>query len=433
MTVNRRTVIKSVGGSSALVPLAGCVNVSENTETSSGESGNGGSGNDESGEQTDAETPTVEPGVAAFWHGRTGADKAALEDDVASFNGSSRHSVEAAKISDIQAKTTSAIPAGDGPHLFGWAHDLAGDYWERGFLSDQSGTLDVDLDSTYTGAGVSASRWDGKLIGLPYAAETVGLVYNRDVVDEPPSTLADMKAIMEEHHDPANNTYGLSYPVNPYFVSAWAHAFGGYYYDAEADSLGLTDQETIRGLRVVIEDLFPFSPDDPGYDPQAAVFADGNAPLAINGPWFVGTASENGIDAGVTRLPTVGGSQPSPYTGVKLFYFAKEMDDGSAADAAAARAWAEWYTTDREVLLNNAEVSGFIPVHQDVARSDELGETTRGFAASIDTGRPMPAHPKMNQVWTPVGNAVTRALNGDQSLADAMGQAESEIRSEWER
>lgn len=434
MTVNRRTVIKSVGASGTIVALAGCINVSENTETpdESGGNGNGSDGNGSDDDQTDEDTPTPEPGVATFWHARSGEDKSYLESDLETFNDESHHSVKIAKISDLEAKTTSAIPAGDGPHLFEWAHDWVGDYLERGFLADQSGELDVDLESTYTGAGVDAITFDGGVYGLPYAAETVGLVYNKDMVDQPPETFEEMQGIMEDHHDPASNQYGLSYPIDAYFISAWAHAFGGYYYDAEKDELGLTKEETKRGLQLVIDELFPYSPDDHGYDAQAAVFVDGNAPLAINGPWYIGSAADQGIDVGVAKLPTVEGSQPSPYTGVQMFYFAKKMADGSAADADAARRFAEWYTTSEDVLLNNAQKSGFIPVHQEVAASDELGANTQGFAASIDTGRPMPAHPHMNQVWVPFQDGFIRALNGDQSLDDAMEQAASEIRSEWE-
>lgn len=431
--VNRRTVIKSIGASTTLTTLAGCLSVDEDTDTPGGDDGNGdtGSGTDD-GDSTETDTPTPQPGEALLWHGRTEADMEALKDDIATFEENTVHSVKQSKIADFVSKSTSAIPAGDGPQLFEWAHDLAGDYWERGFLADQSGDVEVDLESTYSGSAVSAARWDGNLVGLPFAAETVGLVYNEDMVEEPPSTLAEMKSIMDDHHDPSNNQYGLSYNIDPYFISAWPHTFGGYYYDAEQDSLGLTMDETLRGFRVVLEDLWPYSPDDPGYDPQAAVFVDGNAPFAINGPWFMGSLGDSGINAGVTALPTVDGSQPNPYTGVQMVYFAKKMNDGIEANAAAARRWAEWYTTNEDVLLSNAEESGFIPVHQDVAESDELGANTRGFAASVDTGRPMPAHPKMQQVWGPVGDAFTKALNGSQVLADAMADAESTIRENWD-
>lgn len=426
MPVNRRTFIKSAGVTTSIAALAGCLSVDETTTTTES---SGGDSNNEDNESSETTTTTVEPGEATYWHARTEADKDALEADIETFHGDSSQSIKPVKIADFVSKSNSAIPAGDGPHIFEWAHDLGGDYWERGFLTDQSDNVDIDLESTFTKPGASAATWDGKLIGLPFAAETVGLIYNKDLVDEPPETLDEMKTIMEEHHDPDNNTFGLSYNIDPYFISAFPHAFGGYYYDAEKDELGLTNEETLRGFRVVIEDLWPYSPNDPSYDPQAAVFADGNAPFAINGPWFIAGLD---FDAGVTALPTVDGSQPNPYTGVQMQYFSKKMEDGTDVDAEAARSFVEWYVTNEEILLSNAKESGFIPVHKEVAQSDELGATTSGFAKSVETGRPMPAHPKMQKVWAPVDDAFTKALNGSQSLADAMTEAEASIRDNWD-
>jgi hypothetical protein len=206
-------------------------------------------------ETTETASPTPEPGKALLWHSRTEADIKALEEDLETFAENTVHSVEHAKIADLVTKSNSAIPSGNGPQLFEWAHDLGGDYWERGFLTDQSGKVDIDLESTYTSSAVSAATWNGNLIGLPFAAETVALVYNKDLVDEPPETLSEMKTIMEEHHEPANNQYGLGYNIDPYFISAWPHTFGGYYYAAEADELGLARKDTHRGFRIVIDDL----------------------------------------------------------------------------------------------------------------------------------------------------------------------------------
>lgn len=431
--VNRRTVLKAAGASTTLIPLAGCLSVSENTDTpeSGGEPTDTGNGEPTGTVNEPTATPTPEPGEALLWHSRTEADEAELEADIETFQEQTVHSINQSKIADFVSKSNSAIPAGDGPHLFEWAHDLGGDYWERGFLTDQSDEVDIDLESTFSASAATAATWNDHLIGLPFAAETVGLIYNKNLVDEPPETFSEMKSIMEEHHDPDNNQYGLSYNIDPYFISAFPHTFGGFYYDAEQDELGLTMSETLRGFRVVIDDLWPYSPNDPGYDPQAAVFVDGNAPFAINGPWFIGSLEDTDVDPGVVVIPTVDGNQPKPYTGVQMIYFAKKMADGLEANAEAGRTYAQWYTTNEDVLLTNATESGFIPVHKDVAASDELGEITKGFASSVATGRPMPAHPKMQSVWGPVGDAFTKALNGSQDLEPAMSEAESIIQENW--
>jgi len=425
--MDRRTALKTFGGMATVAALAGCVGVQESDSTQT--PGDGGDSTD-TGDETATDTPAGPAGEATLWYARSDAEAKTLKSNIEAFNEQSRHTAKGSDLADLQKKLTSAIPAGQGPQAFGWAHDLAGDYFERGFLSDQSDQLDVSLDN-FTETAQAAATYEGNTIGLPFSAETVGLLYNRELVDEPPETLAEMKSIMEEYHDPANNQYGLGYPLNPYFMSAWAHAFGGYYFDPSADEpLGLSKQETLDGFRVIIEDLFPYSPKDPEYGPQAAAFADGNAPFAINGPWYLGTIAEKGIDAGVAALPAPEGGSPEPLTGISLWYFTSQMEKNEA-NAEAARSFAEWYTTNEDLHMDLAETHGFIPVLDSIADADDLPPKVQGFSAAVSQGRMLPADPRMNQVWTPLTNAFTNALNGDAELKPAMESAEEEIRSKW--
>jgi arabinogalactan oligomer/maltooligosaccharide transport system substrate-binding protein len=426
--MDRRSALKRFGGMATVAALAGCVGVQESDSTQT--PGDGGDTESSGDEETATDTPAGPAGEATLWYARSDAEAKTLKENIAAFNEQSRHSAKGSDLADLQKKLTSAIPAGQGPQAFGWAHDLAGDYFERGFLSDQSDQLDVSLDN-FTETAQAAATYEDNTIGLPFSAETVGLLYNRELVDEPPETLSEMKSIMEEYHDPSNNQYGLGYPLNPYFMSAWAHAFGGYYFDPDADEpLGLSNEETLRGFRTVIEDLFPYSPKDPAYGPQAAAFADGNAPFAINGPWYLGTIADKGVDAGVTSLPSPEGGSPEPYTGISLWYFTSQMDENEA-NAEAARSFAEWYTTNEDLHMDLAETHGFIPVLDSIADADGLPSKVQGFSAAVSQGRMLPADPRMNQVWTPLENAFTNALNGDAELKAAMESAEEEIRSKW--
>lgn len=427
MTMDRRSALKTFGGMTAVAALAGCVGVQESDSTQTpGDSGE----TDASGDETATDTPAGPAGEATLWYARSDAEAKTLKSNIETFNEQSRHNATGSDLADLQKKLTSAVPAGQGPQAFGWAHDLAGDYFERGFLSDQSDQLDVSLDN-FTDTAQAAATYDGNTIGLPFSAETVGLLYNKELVDEPPETLAEMTSIMEEYHDPANNQYGLGYPLNPYFMSAWAHAYGGFYFDPSADEpLGLSNEKTLQGFRTVIEDLFPYSPKDPEYGPQAAAFADGNAPFAINGPWYLGTIAEKGIDAGVAKLPAPEGGSPEPYTGISLWYFTSQMDENEA-NAEAARSFAEWYTTNEDLHMDLAETHGFIPVLDSIADADGLPSKVQGFSEAVSQGRMTPADPRMNQVWTPLTNAFTNALNGDAELKPAMESAEEEIRSKW--
>ncbi len=424
--MNRRTALKCIGVGT-LATTAGCATVQEQDKTTSGSNDN--SGNDET--SGDATTESGPAGTAKAWYSLPESEEGVRKQTIKSFNGNSKHTIKGSDISELEKKTTSAIPAGQGPHVFEWAHDWVGDYYQRDFIVDQSDQLSVSLDK-FTDAAAGAVQYDGGVVGLPHSAETVALIYNKDIVDEPPETVADMKSVMKEHHDPSNNKYGMGYPVDPYFSSAWAQAFGGYFFDPEQDPmLGLSKSETVKGFQFLMDNFKPYMPKDPGYEAQAATFADGNAAFAINGPWYLATLNKKGVNVGVTKLPKPKGGNPRPYTGITLWYFSKKMADGGAS-AAAGRSFAEWYTTNEDLILRAAKEQGSIPVLKSLAGSDDLPSKVQGFSKAVQQGYPMPTHPKMNKVWGPLKTAITKAFNGDASVEKAMKQAENSIRKNWD-
>lgn len=426
MNGDRRSLLKAVGGSATVAALAGCVSFSggESSGDSGGSSGDSTDSGDSEGSDSDG-TETVTPGTATLWTNRQGDEIESIKSRIETFESESPHTVEHENITkDLKKKTKTALAAGNGPTTFGWAHDWTGEFYKNDLLSDQSDDVEVSLD-TFTSTAQDAAQYKDELIGLPFSSETVGLIVNTDIVDSVPSTLSEMQSAMEEYHDPENGQYGLSYPLNGYFYSAWAHAYGGYYFDEADGSLGLTNEETLQGFRTVIEDLYPYMPDDPAYGAQTSPFKNGKAAFAINGPWFTGSLE---VPYEVAKLPSVDGNEPSPYTGISLWYFTARAE-GSSGEA--ARSFAEWYTTNEDLHEQLANEFGFIPVLQSLEGSDALPDEVQGFAANVSAGRPIPTNPKMNAVWGPTETAFTQALNGKKDLETAMADAESKIEENW--
>lgn len=429
MSYPRRRFLQT-GGAVTVAALAGCasVNKSDDSGSDGGSGGSGGSGGD--GTSTDGTSENEQGGTAQLWHGRPKGPKKSLQKNVEAFGEDSPHSVKLSEIGDVKKKLENAIPAGKGPHTYQWAHDWIGEFQPAGFMSDQSGNLKVDLASTYTKPAAEAVQFKGGTYGLPWAAETVSVLYNKEMVDSPPKTVSEMESVMKEHHDPGNGKYGLSYPIDPYFASPYAQAFGGFYYDEKKDSLGLTKPKTLKGFRFIRDKLAKYVAEDYKYDPQAAVFKEGNAPFAINGPWHLGTVRDAGLDVGVAPLPTPEGGEPNPYTTVKMWHFAKKMEKGGA-NAEAARKWAEWHTTNTEALKGLAVEHGFIPVHKELAGSDELPAATKAFSESVAMGEPIPTHKHMGAVWDPLKNALLKVVKGDQKPKPAFETAEKTIKDAW--
>ncbi|WP_089868576.1 extracellular solute-binding protein [Halogranum rubrum] len=431
MTMDRRTVLKNLGIAGTIGGLAGCVGVQEqgSTEEPSSDGGSGDGGSESSGSETTESSGPA--GEAKLWYSLPDSEIQARKNAMQQFNDQSKHAVTGADIADLEKKTTSAIPAGQGPQSFEWAHDWVGDYYQRNFVVGRGDSLSVSLD-TFTDAAAEAVQFDGETVGLPHSAETVSLVYNKDKVDSAPETVADMVSVMEEQHDPSNNSYGLSYPFNSYFVSAWLQAFGGYYFDSEKDpQLGIDQSSTVEGLQFILDNFVPYVPKDPSYEAQAAAFAEGNAAFAFNGPWYLATLNEKGVNYGVTTLPKPEGGEPTPYTGITMWYFSKAMKEGGA-DAMAAQKFIEWYVTNEDRALMAAEEQGTIPVLKSLAGSEDLPPRVRAFSEAVAQGRPMPTHPKMNKVWGPLDDALIKSFNGDAKPKKALEQAAATVRKNWE-
>ncbi|MBX0322953.1 extracellular solute-binding protein [Halomicroarcula sp. F13] len=427
MTMDRRTLIKHIGGVGAAAALAGCSVQEDSGDGSSGSDGeSGGSSDGSSG--TESQGPA---GTATAWYSLSESELASREEIISAFNDENRHTVEGADISDLKKKTSSAIPAGEGPQIFDWAHDWAGNSYEQGFVVDQSDQVSVSLDQ-FTETARSAVQYKGNLVGLPYGAETVTPIANMDVVDSVPESVDEMVSMMEEHHDPDNGQYGLGYPFDPYFASAWLQAFGGYYFDPSAEEpLGVNNDETVRGLEFALENLRPYMPNDPSYEPQAAAFAEGNAAFTINGPWSLSGLNSNDINYEVFSFPEMSDGTPSPYTGISVWYFAKPMADGGAA-AKAGRQFTEWFVTNEDHLLSLANEQGAIPVLDSLVGSSDLPAEVQAYSESAGQGVPMPSAPRMSDVWGPVGTALTQAFNGDKTPQKALDNAAAQIRSNWE-
>jgi arabinogalactan oligomer/maltooligosaccharide transport system substrate-binding protein len=429
MTMDRRNALKCIGGASALTTLAGCIGVQQQGSSGGGQSENSQSNGN--GNTNGTAGSSGRAGTADVWYSLPEPEIPARKRAIKQFNSQSKHTISGADISDMRKKTTSAIPAGQGAKTFEWGHDWVGDYFQRGFIVDQSDELNVNLDR-FTNTATDAIQYKDNVVGLPHTAETIALIYNTDIVNKPPETVDELVSMMKEHHNPSNNTYGLTYLFDPYNNSPWLQAFGGYYFNQDKDPmLGIDNKKTIRGLEFVLNNFRPYMPNDPKYEPQSAAFAAGNAAFSINGPWYLATLNEKDVNYKVTTLPTLNGSEVSPYTTISMWYFAKSMEN-NGANTKAAREFIEWFATNEDHILKLAKEQGSIPVLSSLAGSDELPSVVQAFSQSVKQGTPMPTHPKMNGVWPPMRTALFNAFNGNASAKAAMNTAAETIRSNWE-
>jgi len=412
MPMDRRSVLKGASGIAAASTLSGCLGFLGGGDGSGGTSGD-----------------------AMLWHAMTSSETETFEESLSIYNDENDAEIVSEENGDLRNNVETTLASGDGPEMYRWAQDWAGQHYQRDFLYDASDDIDFSLEDTFSQAAVQAVTVGAEdaVIGLPVGGETVTLLYNKDMVDEPPETFSEMESIMQEYNDPNNGQYGLSHPIDAYFASAWMHAFDGYYFQVDENGEGVTGldlDETKRGMEFVRDRLWPYIPADPNPGPQQAVFQNESAPFAVNGPWSIGTFEDNGIDVGVTSFPTVDGNTPAPYTGTSMWYFTARMGDDEDRRQSALD-YAKWISQSEERQKAYAEAHSDVPVLNSIA-TDDLGSQVAGFKGSYEGGIAMPNHPKMSSVWTPTEDAMYAVLQDGADIDSRFDEAAETVRSNWE-
>ncbi|KOO10060.1 sugar ABC transporter substrate-binding protein, partial [Vibrio xuii] len=93
----------------------------------------------------------------------------------------------------LEARFEKAAAKGLGPDIIFWAHDRFGGYAEAGLLKEV--TPSKEFKDKLVDFSWDAVTVNGKLMGYPMAIETPSLIYNKDLLPEPPKTWEELAAI----------------------------------------------------------------------------------------------------------------------------------------------------------------------------------------------------------------------------------------------
>jgi len=299
-------------------------------------------------------------------------------------------------------------------HVFTWAHDWTGEMADGGYIISLSDYLPPetisDIQTQYISIAYTAGVYKLKLYGLPWAAEAIALVINKNLVSKPPQTFDEMLNIMKQFNNPSQNKFGLAYQMDPYFLYPFITAFGGYYYNEDNDTLGVNSTETEQGIKFWIQNLLPYiDTRDLSHENQLKVFTDGRAPFIITGPWDIPAIKQVGIPIEVVPIPNIGDKTPKPFSGIKLLWITKLVANDKNR-LFASILFSLWFSLNDNELKMLVDKAGFIPVKKSIV--DHLNQhvsdypITSGFANSITRSIPMPKSIKMSYVWGDVSNAL---------------------------
>ncbi len=324
-------------------------------------------------------------------------------------------------VQNMKEAVKAGVIAGDvenTAHVFTWAHDWTGELAEGGYIVALDQYLPPetlqDLQAQFLSVAYSAGVYKLHLYGLPWAAESIALVCNTEMVQSPPTTYEEWRTLMEQYYNPDADTYGLAYQIDPYFVHPFVGAFGGYYYDETTDSVGVNSTGTVEGIKFLIQNILPYEyTGDLGHEMQLKVFIEGRAPCMITGPWDIPAIKQSIPSIVVSPIPEIDGKTPKPYSGIKLLWITK-LAEQDKDRLYASILFAMWFTLNDDTLKTLVDEASFIPVKlsliQYIQENIDKYPIVAGFIESISNSVPMPKSPKMAKVWGPVADALNAIM-----------------------
>ncbi|MEZ9896188.1 maltose/maltodextrin ABC transporter substrate-binding protein MalE [Vibrio breoganii] len=325
----------------------------------------------------------------------------------------------------LESRFPQVAATGDGPDIIFWAHDRFGGYAEAGLLAEIKPSKDVK-------EGIVDFAWDavnfeGKTIGYPVAIEALALIYNKDLVPNPPKTWEEIAALDAELAKDGKKAIMWNLK-EPYFTWPLMAANGGYAFkhtDAGYDvkDVGI-DKQGVKDAMNFIKSLVDTKviSADMDYSIADSSFAKGEVALTINGPWSWG-GYDNKVNYGVTTIPTFEGQASSPFVGVLTAGISTASPN---KDLAVEFLENYLLTNDGLRQVNDDKPLGAVAL-KSFQKELESDPRIAATMASAENGEIMPNIPQMNAYWGSTKNAIINVVDGRQTVDAALADAKAQM------
>ncbi len=330
---------------------------------------------------------------------------------------------------DAPNKFQQAAAAGKGPDIWIWAHDRLGEWVDGGLLSpiEPSGAIKDGIEET----GWNAFTYGGKTWGYPLSFEAVGLIYNKDLVPEPPKTFEEIFEIDKKLSEQGKKAILWDYN-NTYFTWGLLAANGGYPFgqddkgDYVASDVGVNNEGALKGAnmlaKLISEDVMPRGA---SYADMEAGVSKGDIAMMINGPWAWSNLKKSKINFGVAPIPSIDGEQGKPFVGVM-----GAMINRSSPDKDIAIEFIENYMAKPDGLkMINDDVPLGAVANKEFFKELENDENIKATMENAKLGRPMPSNKEMGRFWSAMASALENITQGRLTPEEGLNAAADRIKA----
>jgi len=291
-----------------------------------------------------------------IWHSYTGAALSTLQNAIQNISNQNKDfkvTLVAVPADQMQSRFLTAVTAGAGPDLMLGPSEWTGTLAEARSIVPAEGVENINnIIGELQATAVNASRYGGKLYGVPISMNTVALVYNKNIVKTVPTTLEDMIAQAGKLVG-GNVKYGLALSADFFHMGGYNFAYGGRLFtnndpNATNRQVDLTTQGTIdwltamKRLKETVGVLAKSSTGGPYWrtsGPSADVsqeidnlFKNGIAAMAMTGPQSVRDFEKTlGKDkVGVMLAPPIAkGGKFAPFVGTDNYFVSANASTAS--------------------------------------------------------------------------------------------------------
>ncbi|WP_137936044.1 maltose/maltodextrin ABC transporter substrate-binding protein MalE [Chitinivorax sp. B] len=308
---------------------------------------------------------------------------------------------------DAPNKFTQVGGTKAGPDVWIWPHDRIGEWIGKGLLNPVKPT--PALQEEIVNVGWDAFMVEGKQWGYPIAVEAISLIYNKDLLPNPPKAFEDIPALNDKLKARGVRAIGWEY-TSPYFSWPLMAANGGFVFprdtrgNYQSGETGVNKTGAVIGAEMLVTliDKGVLPANGMAYADAERSMKEGRQAMFISGPWAWDGLRAAKINFGVAPLPSIKGKPAKPFVGVL-----GAMISARTPNQPAAINFIENFLLKPDGLRKvNEDVPIGVPAHKGYFWELYNDEKIRASMDAVHSGKPMPHNPEMNRFWGAMSTAL---------------------------
>lgn len=331
------------------------------------------------------------------------------------------------EVENLRTQFMTAALAGGGPDLVYGPSDNVGPFSVQKIVHALDGIIPADSLEKFHPA--SFDRVGGHVYALAdQLGNHLALVYNTNLLREPPQTLDELAMVAQRLTVDANgdgkpDQYGLVYDTSePFWLVPFLGAFGGWVMDeAHRPTLDSKAMADALAYLVRLKNELGAVPRESDRQLADTMFKEGKAAMIVNGPWSWAAYRQAGIPIGLARIPqdAATGQWATPMVGSKGYSINAKVGPEKLPHVLALL----HHLTSPVVTADYAKLL-ILPSRLEALEGDAVRAEPLLIAShsQYDVGRRMPVVPEMRAVWDAMRPPLQLVMNGKLDPAAAAAE-----------